>query len=115
MTCIAIALAGPMLSQAKLAYGLTLSVAEIGRLLMESAEEQGDEAYDGSEVVALVANPETGLEAPRASTAPFDLTMNPPAASTLLLASEAARPRRERRRWPPSAPTRQAWLQIYRF
>jgi hypothetical protein len=53
--CLLLALTSPLLSQARVAYGLGLSFAEIGHNSLESSEEGADEAYDAQEGIAITA------------------------------------------------------------
>ena len=65
--CLFIALAGPLVSQAKIAYGIALSRAEVGLNVLESGQEIEDEDYDGRDLVTVVvAHPDAGLDGPLA-------------------------------------------------
>lgn len=58
--CLFVALAGPLASQAKVAYGIALSRAEVGSSVLESGQEIEDEDYDGRDMVTVVAHPDAG-------------------------------------------------------
>ncbi len=53
--CLLIVLANPMVTQARVAYGLAKSLSEAGRDVLESSQEDEDEEYDGSDITAVTA------------------------------------------------------------
>jgi hypothetical protein len=112
--CLGIALAGPLASEARLAYGLAMSLAELGQNLYESAEEDADEDYDGHELLAVTVNapleidPLTALPRAFDFLTPESLHDLPPASSYLV------RNRHGQSLWPPpTARTRHALLQTF--
>jgi hypothetical protein len=112
--CLWIALAGPLASEAKLASGLALSLAEIGQNLYESAAEDADEDYNGHELLAVTVNapPEidtlTALPRVLDFLTPGFLLDLPPAASSLVRHRHGQSP------WPPpTAQKRHALLQTF--
>jgi hypothetical protein len=112
--CLLIALAGPLVSEARVAYGLASSLAEIGQNLYESAEEDADEDYDGHELVAVTVNAPPEIDALTALPGVFDfltpglLRDLPPASSSLV------RHRHGQSQWPPpTAQKRHALLQTF--
>lgn len=100
--CLLIALASPLASQAKAAYGLALWVSEIGRNVLESPQEEEDEAYDGHDLLALTAPVHAGLDASSYGLTPaFDFL--PPGRDSLLFSFDAWLVLRPHGRvyWPP--------------
>ena len=52
-SCLCIILAGPLVVQARIAYGIALSRSEAGKSNFESDREEADEDFDGHELVGV--------------------------------------------------------------
>lgn len=114
--CILIALASPVVSQAKVAYGLALSITELGRNILESTQEEEDEDYDGRDVVALAADAPASLDAVTFLPASLDALPGLPPPVLAPVACPVARLRHGQWRWPPpTAQERHALLQTFLF
>lgn len=114
--CLLIALASPLLSQAKVAYGFGASLAEIGQTALESAQEVADELDDGHEVITLAASAPVGINSPSAFSPTFDALILLTPSSLLPSAFAAVRERHGQWYWPPpTARQRHALLQVFLF
>jgi hypothetical protein len=114
--CLLVVLACPLLCQAKLAYGLELSLAEIGRNVLESAQEEAEEDYDGCELVAVGANAPLGIDTLAVFPAAFDFLLPIPSFNLPPSTLNAVRHRHGQWHWPPpTARKRHAMLQTYLF
>lgn len=112
--CLLIALASPLASEARVAYGLGLSLAEIGQNLYESAEEEADEAYDGRAFIAVTPHAPAEIDAVTAWPRAFEFLTS--GALLSLLPAESHLMRRRHGQWdwpPPTARKRQALLQTF--
>jgi hypothetical protein len=113
--CLLIALASPLASQAKAAYGLALWLSEIGHNVLESPQEEEDEAYDGHDLLALTASAHVGIDGSSQGLTPaFDLP--PPSPNSFLAAFDVGLVLRPHGRvyWPPPTLSRRlASLQTF--
>ena len=115
LLCLILAVAGPLASQAKVAYGLALALSEIGRHVLESTQEVADEDYDGRELVTLAADTGAGLDGLRAPCGAVDSLAPVPIPITTSPSTQ-----REVERWrvpwrwpPPTARQRCTLLQVF--
>ncbi len=99
--CLIIALAGPLASQARIAYGLLLSRSEIGLNILESGQEVDDEEYDGRDMVAVFAHFDAGPVGSIDLSLPLDLSFLIPAPITSPSESREAGRCQSRWKWPP--------------
>ncbi len=114
--CLLLALAGPLVSEARVAYGLALSAAEIGRSVIESTQEEADEDYDGQDAVTVIAKAPVGLDSLLTPPAAFDLAASPPSFDLCPPETRLVPPRHGRWSWPPpTAWQRHALLQVFLF
>ncbi|MBX6312871.1 MAG: hypothetical protein IRY99_08145 [Isosphaeraceae bacterium] len=112
--CLFIALAGPLVSQAKIAYGIALAVSEIGRNVLESSQEVADEDYDGHDLVTIMAHADAGLDDLQALSLPFDLLALVPL--PIIFPSDSHAVERWHGQWkwpPPTAQQRCTLLQVF--
>ena len=99
--CLMIALAGPLASQARIAYGLMLSRSEIGQNVLESGQEVEDEEYDGREMAAVFAHLDSGALGLLDLALPLDLPYLILASITSPSESREVGWRQGRWKWPP--------------
>ena len=99
--CLIVALAGPLASQARIAYGLLLSRSELGLNVLESGQEVEDEEYDGRDMVATFAHVDVGPTDRFNLALPFDLLSIIPAPITSPSKFREAGWRQGRWKWPP--------------
>lgn len=112
--CLAIALTGPFVVQARVAYGLALAVSEIGCNVLESGQEIEDEAYDGHDLVAVVAHSDVELGCHHALPLSLDVLTVAPSPILASLGLPIDRYWRGHRKWPPPiARQRRALLQVF--
>lgn len=112
LICLFLASAGPMASQARVAYGLAKSLSEVGHNVIEPGQEVEDEAYDGQDIVTMTADVATGLDAPQALPFAFGF-LTPGLALYSSLEDGPARPLAGRVYWPPPLRQRLASLQTF--
>jgi hypothetical protein len=112
--CLFVALAGPFVVQAKIAYGIALAVSEIGRDVLESGQEVEDEGYDGRDLVTVVAHADAGLDHLQAQPLPFESLVLVPLRIVSPADSHAVERWHGQWKWPPqllsnAAPSFRCW------
>lgn len=113
--CLLLALAGPLLDQSRRAYGFGLSLEELGQNRYESADEEADEDVAGDALTILAIASPHGLH-------PSDLRgwdgvicWGELPLFDHAQVFEVVRYRHASGQDPPTAPQRQASLQIFLF
>jgi hypothetical protein len=114
--CLLIALGGPLLSEARSAHGLAMSLPESERDALESEDEESAEVYDGSEIVTI-PGPNAGLPH-NSNLEPLSLDLPASLALPLFTPSDSLNLEQRLRRCerpPPTAQQRLACLQTFLF